>query len=146
MSPAAAAVLGVNVSGFFHMTQRVIAEMEKQGSGHVVQITTTLVDHAISGVPSALASLTKGCLSAATNSLAIEYAKCGIREGDNGARTIDWTGDGRGAWTSPSPAIGGIARLGKSPAAGRLRVDDFPPGGTGFSRSRSTERRCWRSS
>ena len=53
--------------------------MEKQGSGHVVQITTTLVDHAIDGVPSVLASLTKGGLSAATKSLAIEYAKRGIR-------------------------------------------------------------------
>ena len=53
--------------------------MEKQGSGHVVQITTSLVDHAIEGVPSVLASLTKGGLNAATKSLAIEYAKKGIR-------------------------------------------------------------------
>ena len=34
-----AAILGVNLAGFFHMTQLAIAEMEKQGSGHVVQIT-----------------------------------------------------------------------------------------------------------
>jgi NAD(P)-dependent dehydrogenase (short-subunit alcohol dehydrogenase family) len=74
-----AAVLGVNVAGFFHITQLAIAEMEKQGSGHVVQITTSLVDHAIAGVPSVLASLTKGGLNGATKSLAIEYAKCGIR-------------------------------------------------------------------
>jgi len=53
--------------------------MEKQASGHVVAITTTLVDHAIDGVPSVLASLTKGGLAAATRSLAIEYAKRGIR-------------------------------------------------------------------
>jgi NAD(P)-dependent dehydrogenase (short-subunit alcohol dehydrogenase family) len=53
--------------------------MEKQGSGHIVQITTSLVDHAIDGVPSVLASLTKGGLNAATKSLAIEYAKRGIR-------------------------------------------------------------------
>jgi NAD(P)-dependent dehydrogenase (short-subunit alcohol dehydrogenase family) len=53
--------------------------MEKQGSGHVVQITTSLADHAIAGVPSVLASLTKGGLNAATKSLAIEYAKRGIR-------------------------------------------------------------------
>ena len=72
-------VLGVNVAGFFHITQRAIAEMEKQGSGHVVQITTSLVDHAIEGVPSVLASLSKGGLNAATKSLAIEYAKKGIR-------------------------------------------------------------------
>jgi NAD(P)-dependent dehydrogenase (short-subunit alcohol dehydrogenase family) len=73
------AVLGVNLNGFFHITQLAIAEMEKQGSGHIVQITTTLVDHANSRVPSVLASLTKGGLSAATKSLAIEYAKRGIR-------------------------------------------------------------------
>jgi NAD(P)-dependent dehydrogenase (short-subunit alcohol dehydrogenase family) len=74
-----AAILNVNVAGFFHMTQLAIAEMEKRGSGHVVQITTSLVDHADSRVPSVLASLTKGGLAAATKSLATEYAKRGIR-------------------------------------------------------------------
>jgi NAD(P)-dependent dehydrogenase (short-subunit alcohol dehydrogenase family) len=74
-----ATALGVNVAGFFNITQAAIAEMEKQGSGHVVQITTSLVDHAIQGVPSVLASLTKGGLNAATKSLAIEFAKKGIR-------------------------------------------------------------------
>ena len=71
--------LSVNLDGFFHVTQLAIAEMEKQGSGHIVNITTSLVDHAIDGVPSVLASLTKGGLAAATKSLAIEYAKRGIR-------------------------------------------------------------------
>jgi NAD(P)-dependent dehydrogenase (short-subunit alcohol dehydrogenase family) len=74
-----AAVLGVNLTGFFHITQLAIAEMEKRKSGHVVQITTSLIEHANSNVPSVLASLTKGGLSAATKSLAIEYAKLGIR-------------------------------------------------------------------
>jgi NAD(P)-dependent dehydrogenase (short-subunit alcohol dehydrogenase family) len=74
-----AAIMGVNVAGFFHTTQLAIAEMEKQGGGHVVQITTSLVDHAISGAPAALASMTKGGLNAVTRSLAIEYAKRGIR-------------------------------------------------------------------
>ncbi|SFD38650.1 NAD(P)-dependent dehydrogenase, short-chain alcohol dehydrogenase family [Cupriavidus sp. OV038] len=74
-----AAVTNVNLSGFFHITQLAIAEMEKQRSGHVVSITTSLVDHAIAGVPSVLASLTKGGINAATKSLAIEYAKTGIR-------------------------------------------------------------------
>ena len=73
------AILGVNLTGFFHITQFAVAEMEKRGSGHVVQITTSLVDHAIAGVPSVLASLTKGGLAAATKSLAIEYARRGIR-------------------------------------------------------------------
>ena len=74
-----AVMLGVNLAGFFHITQLAIAEMEKRGGGHVVQITTSLVDHAMTGVPSVLASLTKGGLNAATKSLAIEYAKRGIR-------------------------------------------------------------------
>lgn len=74
-----AAALGVNLAGFFHFTQFAVAEMEKQSGGHVVQITTSLVDHANSSVPSVLASLTKGGLNAATRSLAIEYARRGIR-------------------------------------------------------------------
>jgi NAD(P)-dependent dehydrogenase (short-subunit alcohol dehydrogenase family) len=74
-----AAILATNLGGFFRITRRVAAEMLKQGSGHIVQITTSLVDHANSNVPSALASLTKGGLSAATKSLAIEYARKGIR-------------------------------------------------------------------
>lgn len=72
-------VLATNLGGFFYITQRAIDVMLKQGSGHVVQITSTIVDHAISGVPSVLASLTKGGLAAATRSLAIEYATRGIR-------------------------------------------------------------------
>jgi len=45
-------LLGVNVAGFFRITQFAIAEMEKQGSGHVVQISTSLVDHANSNIGS----------------------------------------------------------------------------------------------
>ena len=74
-----AAVVGVNLTGFFWLTQRVIAEMLKRGSGHVVNITTTLADYASSSSPSVLTSLTKGGLASATKSLAIEYASRGIR-------------------------------------------------------------------
>jgi NAD(P)-dependent dehydrogenase (short-subunit alcohol dehydrogenase family) len=74
-----AAMIGVNLTGFFHITQLAVAEMERQGGGHVVQITTSIVDHANSAVPSVLAALTKGGLNAATRSLAIEYAKRGVR-------------------------------------------------------------------
>ena len=74
-----AQVVATNMSGFFHISQLAIAEMQKHGSGHVVSVTTSLVDHAIDGVPSVLASLTKGGINAATKSLAIEYAKRGIR-------------------------------------------------------------------
>ncbi|MEC4593031.1 MULTISPECIES: SDR family NAD(P)-dependent oxidoreductase [Nitrospirillum] len=75
-----ARVLSTNLNGFHHITQLVIAQLLKQGKGgHVVQVTTSLVDHANSGVPSVLASLTKGGLNAATKSLAIEFASRGIR-------------------------------------------------------------------
>jgi Enoyl-(Acyl carrier protein) reductase len=67
------------LAGFFYITQLAIAEMEKQRSGHIVQITTSLADNAIATVPAVLAALTKGGLNAATKSLAIEYAKRGIR-------------------------------------------------------------------
>ena len=74
-----ALVVGVNVTGFFTLTQRVIGEMLDRGGGHVVNITTTLVDYADSTAPAALTALTKGGLAAATRSLAIEYATRGIR-------------------------------------------------------------------
>jgi NAD(P)-dependent dehydrogenase (short-subunit alcohol dehydrogenase family) len=72
-------LMAVNLDGFFHITRRAIARMEAQGTGHVVTITTTLVEHANASVPSALVSLTKGGLAAATKSLAVEYAAAGIR-------------------------------------------------------------------
>ena len=74
-----ASIIAINLGSFFNITRRVAAEMLKHGSGHIVQITTSLVDHANSNVPSVLASLTKGGLNAATKSLAIEYASKGIR-------------------------------------------------------------------
>ncbi|MEU8001978.1 SDR family oxidoreductase [Catellatospora sp. NPDC049111] len=72
-------VTGVNLRGFFEITKRAVAAMLDQSGGHVVSITTTLVDHANSQVPAAMAALTKGGLNAVTRSLAIEYATRGIR-------------------------------------------------------------------
>jgi NAD(P)-dependent dehydrogenase (short-subunit alcohol dehydrogenase family) len=74
-----AQVVGVNVSGFFWLTQRVIAEMLRQGGGHVVNISATIAERPNSGEPSVLTALTKGGLAAATRSLAVEYASRGIR-------------------------------------------------------------------
>src|SRR5258705_2477994 len=67
------------MAGFDQITHLAMSEMEKQAGGRVVSVTTSVVDHAISGVYSVLAALTKGGLNAATKSLAIEYAKKGIR-------------------------------------------------------------------
>ena len=74
-----AAVVNVNMAGFYYITQLAIAEMERHSSGHVVSVTSSAVDAAISGVYSVLAALTKGGLNAATKSLAIEYASKGVR-------------------------------------------------------------------
>lgn len=73
------AITSVNLTGFFHITQRAIRQMVAQGEGHVVNVSTSLVDHPDSRTPSALASLTKGGLEAVSRSLAIEYAKHGVR-------------------------------------------------------------------
>lgn len=72
-------VVSTNLNGFFFITQAAVEAMEKQGGGHIVSITTTLVDHALSATPSVLASLTKGGIAAATRGLATEYARRGIR-------------------------------------------------------------------
>ena len=74
-----ATVVGVNLAGFFNVSQRAAAAMLRQGSGHIVTITTSLVDQPMAAVPAALAALTKGGLDAVTRSLAIEYAGRGIR-------------------------------------------------------------------
>ena len=72
-------VVDVNLAGFFHITQLTLPQMLQQRSGHIVQITTTLVHQAIAGAPSGLALLTKGGLDAVTRGLAIEYAQSGLR-------------------------------------------------------------------
>jgi NAD(P)-dependent dehydrogenase (short-subunit alcohol dehydrogenase family) len=73
------AMVGVNLLGFFHVTQCVIERMVEQGSGHVINITTSAVDHPLQQSPMALVALTKGGLAVATRALAIEYASRGIR-------------------------------------------------------------------
>jgi NAD(P)-dependent dehydrogenase (short-subunit alcohol dehydrogenase family) len=74
-----ARAVGVDLTGFFWLTQRVIAEMARRYGGHVVSVSATLAEFANSGTPAVLAALTKGGLAAATRSLAVEYASLGIR-------------------------------------------------------------------
>jgi NAD(P)-dependent dehydrogenase (short-subunit alcohol dehydrogenase family) len=74
-----ATLVAVNLTGFFHITQRAIRQMDTQGTGHVVNVSTSLVDHARSDSPAALTALTKGGLNAVTRSLAIEYAARNVR-------------------------------------------------------------------
>ncbi|HEY1823261.1 MAG TPA: SDR family oxidoreductase [Trebonia sp.] len=74
-----AQITGVNLTGFFWMTRRAIAEMVRQHGGHVVNISATVAEVADSGSPCVLTALTKGGLASATRSLAVEYASRGIR-------------------------------------------------------------------
>ena len=74
-----ALITGVNLAGFFWLTQRAIAEMLKRHGGHVVNISATIAEVANSATPAVLTALTKGGLAAATRSLAVEYASRGIR-------------------------------------------------------------------
>jgi NAD(P)-dependent dehydrogenase (short-subunit alcohol dehydrogenase family) len=74
-------IVGVNLRGFFNVSRSAIGAMlsSNGGGGHLLNISTSLVDHPDSKVPCALASLTKGGLNAVTRELAIEYAARGIR-------------------------------------------------------------------
>jgi NAD(P)-dependent dehydrogenase (short-subunit alcohol dehydrogenase family) len=71
--------VALNLTAFFHLTRRAVACMLPRRTGHIVTVTSTLVERADSRVPAALTALTKGGLAAATRSLAIEYAPHGIR-------------------------------------------------------------------
>ncbi len=74
-----AAMVAVNLAGFFHISQRAASRMLQAGSGHIVNITATIAGQPMAAVPAALAALTKGGLNAVTRSLAIEYGGRGIR-------------------------------------------------------------------
>jgi NAD(P)-dependent dehydrogenase (short-subunit alcohol dehydrogenase family) len=74
-----ASVVAVNLAGFFHISQRAAAVMLRQGSGHIVNITTAVVEQPLGSLPAALTVLTKGGLDSVTRSLAIEYAGTGVR-------------------------------------------------------------------
>jgi len=73
------ALVSTNLLGFFYFTQRTIREMVKQKSGCVVSITAALADRPIAGENSSISMITKGGLNSATQNLAVEYARDGIR-------------------------------------------------------------------
>ncbi|MBH0204158.1 MAG: SDR family NAD(P)-dependent oxidoreductase, partial [Nitrospira sp.] len=72
-------LVSTNLTGFLYVTQAAVRQMVRQGAGHVVNITTTLADQPVAGVPASIPVLTKGGLNAVTAALAIEYAHAGIR-------------------------------------------------------------------
>lgn len=73
------ALVAINLLGFFYMTQLVVKQMLKQKSGNVVTISASSADQPIAGDNGSVSMITKGGLNTVTKSLAIEYAKQGIR-------------------------------------------------------------------
>ena len=73
------ALVSTNLLGFLYITQLSVKQMLKQKSGSVVTISGSLADHPIAGVNASVSMITKGGLNTVTRSLAIEYAKEGIR-------------------------------------------------------------------
>ena len=73
------ALVSTNLLGFFYMTQFTVMQMLKQKSGNIVTITAALADQPVAGVNASVSMITKGGLNTVTRSLAIEYAKEGIR-------------------------------------------------------------------
>jgi NAD(P)-dependent dehydrogenase (short-subunit alcohol dehydrogenase family) len=72
-------MISTNVAGYFFVTQQVVAQMRKQKSGHIVSVSTTLVDQPLAGAPISLPVLTKGTIPAFSRALAMEYVADGIR-------------------------------------------------------------------
>jgi NAD(P)-dependent dehydrogenase (short-subunit alcohol dehydrogenase family) len=73
------ALVSINLLGFVYMTQLTVKQMLKQKSGNVVTITAALADQPFAGENASVSMITKGGLNTVTRSLAIEYAKEGIR-------------------------------------------------------------------
>lgn len=121
------AITAVNLAGFFHITQRVLPSMVKQGSGHIVNVSTTLAEQADSSRPAALAALTKGGLVAAARSLAIEYASRGVRVNAVSLGVIRTQMDA-GASYEPLAAVHPLGRVGEisDVVGGILYLDQAP--------------------
>jgi len=73
------ALVSINLLGFFYMTQLAVRQMLKQKSGNVVSITAALADQPVADIHASVSMMTKGGLNTVIRSLAIEYAKEGIR-------------------------------------------------------------------
>ena len=68
-----------NLWGFFYISQLAASQMRLQKSGHIVNITSSIVDQPVAGLTGSLVNLTKGGLQSVTRALAIEFARDGVR-------------------------------------------------------------------
>ena len=72
-------MINTNVAGYFFVTQQAVAQMRKQKSGHIVSISTVLVDQPLAGAHISLPVITKSTIPAFSRALAMEYVADGIR-------------------------------------------------------------------
>jgi NAD(P)-dependent dehydrogenase (short-subunit alcohol dehydrogenase family) len=69
-----------NLDGFIYTTQMAVKQMLAQKTGgSVVSITATIADHPLAVFTASIPMITKGGINAVSRSLAMEYAKHGIR-------------------------------------------------------------------
>jgi len=96
-----------NLEGYIYLTQLAVKQMLAQKTGgSVICITSAMVDHPIAGVNVSLPMITKGGLEAITRSLAMEYAKDGIRFNAVAPGVVDTpmhSGDSKDSLKSLSP-------------------------------------------
>lgn len=74
-----AQMISTNIAGYFYISQQVVAQMRQQKSGHIVSVSTVLVDQPFAGAPLTLQVMTKSTLPAFSRALAMEYVADGIR-------------------------------------------------------------------
>lgn len=72
-------MISTNIAGYFFLTQQVVMQMLKQKSGHIVSISTVLVDQPLARAPISLPVITKSTIPAVSRALAMEYIADGIR-------------------------------------------------------------------
>jgi NAD(P)-dependent dehydrogenase (short-subunit alcohol dehydrogenase family) len=74
------ALSSTNLDGFIHTTQLVVKQMLAQKTGgSVVSITASIAEHPLAVFTASVPMITKGGINAISRSLAMEYAKRGIR-------------------------------------------------------------------
>ena len=74
------ALSSTNLEGFIYVTQLTVKQMLAQKSGgSVVSIGASIADHPLAALTASVPMITKGGINAISRSLAMEYAKQGIR-------------------------------------------------------------------
>ena len=67
--------MATNVDAVFFSTQVASPAMQKQGGGHIIQVLTSLVEHALQDLTAVFPSIERSLRLPPTRGLAIELAK-----------------------------------------------------------------------